>query len=254
MPNQADSVRLWYPGKNAYFGTGRLSDPVNYYGPRLGFADGLSGNPDTFAAWGWWDATALGLGNGDAVTALNDTSGNSRNLSNSGAVTYVTGIQNSLGGINIDASRYMTLGAAGPAQPYTVMWIGKRVADATGGPWADGAGTPPQGDFTTSAVTGAAGATLSATLSTFGADDTDVHLFMWEFNGASSKLYLDAETAVATGNMGTTAFAADLRFGHSSSNDIYMQEAAIWAAVLTTSQITALATYVENKYAFSIGA
>lgn len=261
MPSQADDRRLWFPGKNNRFGTALLTDPTNFYGPRGYLADGLSGNPNTFSGvLCWYDFTGLGLSEGSAVTSVSDSSSaGAAAMTNSGAVTYKTGVQNGLGGVNVDSARTLAAtvtGISGTTDLSVMIVAQKSVDSGTHAFWADTT-TDPNVQWNTTLLTLDPGAT-AITISS--ASGTSTH-FILAFRGTGSpgthKLWLDTETAGVTGSSNAGTFAGALTIGNgpvATTNDLYVLEIAAWNKELNSSEITALATYVENKYAITIGA
>lgn len=255
MPGEADNRKLWIPGKNHAFGTALLTDPVNFYGPKRGLADGLSAFPGS--PFAWWDFAGLGLSDGAAVTSVSDLSGNGRTLTNSGVVTYKTNAVGSQGGVNVDSGRVMKWTTATDiTQPFTVYIIMAKSSDSgTHTLFSDGTTASRLVTWSTSTVQSNFGTAYNVA----SVAGTTGHMVIAEEVTGARKLYVDAETALGTSAAAVGSITNDFQIGASSGGggttvDQYNCECAIWLRTLTSAEIASLALYTETKYGLSIGA
>ncbi len=257
MPSQADAVKLWVPGKAVQYGTGQLTDPVNYYGP-LGFlADGMANPLSLPSLRGWWDYTALGLSNGAAVTTCSDGSGNGFTHTNLlGTPTYITNQQNGLGAVNIDSGRVMgNASFTTTAGSWTVMCIIKKSADSgTHALWSDSA-TDPFSSWSTTTLLFDPGTTQ---ISSATASGTTTHFIMYTAVAGTTAVYLNSTSStLVTGTSAAVSAFSGIRLGDiagagGTTGDLYEFEVAVWDGILAGGSLTALASYVNNKYALSV--
>jgi len=154
----------------------------------------------------WQDAArSVAAGDGDACYTFDDLSGNGDHLVQATAGARPTvdanGI-NSLQSLNFDGGDYMQIAAftgGAVSQPVTIVVIGQ--VGATGGAhyWQDGGSSAAQVVLYQNGTTWQyyAGSGVDTTVT----QNTNLHLHLVVFNGASSTYYLDG-TSVKTGNAG----------------------------------------------------
>src|SRR6185503_14515658 len=169
-------------------------------------AEGIGFTQDVFSGFqasdfgtcrAWFKADVLSLNDGDAVTTWTDSSGNSRNATQSTGANkplFKTGAANGHPALLFDGSNdYMQTASFGAAsQPFTVFAVVKRVGSVAAyqtvydGIAAGNRATTLYSDITTGKPTIFGGST-----SIFGFEDfgSDWCLLSATFNGASSSLY-----------------------------------------------------------------
>lgn len=199
---------------------------------------------------GWWDAAdAATVTISTGVSEWRDKSGNSRHASqdvgnNQPAYT------NQLNGRNIitfDGSNDSLLTVSfSVSQPYTLFMVARR----TGGGAAQ---------FYDRVGNGAAIGTFAGVFYIYAgtglngpAQDTNWHAFQAEHSGASSVFRVDGQDS-ASGNAGTQAISAGVRFGAAGAGsgafllgDI--AEIILYNVIASTSQRNAILTYLEKKW------
>lgn len=140
------------------------------------------------------------------------------------------------------------------AQPFTVMLVGRSLSNVGSNYAFDNLSDPTQ-----CAVNNSAG-TLQAFTTAILAPANDplvASIIFVEFNGASSKMYVNAHTAVATGAIGAAGMSG-VRFGNYAGGGAFanwdIAEWAAWSGIVSAGDRTLLEAYASARYAITVGA
>lgn len=197
----------------------------------------------------WFDANQLNLADSTLVSTWTDSSGNGNNATAAGGnrPTYKVNIKNSKPAVQFSGTNLMTTAAFGAAlsQPSTVFLVGQAAGAST---FMDGiiAGSRHLLDFNTGTTVRAlagSGITSNATVAQF-------NYFTVIFNGASSSLQVNANTAVSgdTGANTLTGVTLGANFTPTASLNGYIGEVLIYNALLSAAQITQVQNYIKAKW------
>jgi hypothetical protein len=200
----------------------------------------------------WADISGIGDPNRNATQATGAQqppfNPSSTALGNRPAVTFTAG-----------SGQVLNTGAfsIAPSDPCTVFFAGKMGTATSTRAFGALVGNNDRA-FDYNAVTGAIGLTESATLTTT-LTPTVAIAVVCVFNGASSKLFISAKTAVATGNVGTAPTVTGFSVGNVNSggaNTTFggdMGEIGAYGRALSDSEAGQLIGYLGQRYSIAIG-
>ncbi len=206
-------------------------------------------------AWYKGDAGVTDAGAG-AVSQWNDQSGVGHHLTASGANRPTTGTrtQNGLNVIDFDgANNFMNSNAISEASPFTIIACIKN---------DDGADGSQQLFFRNSGATVSASVgkeTTNAwrasdgTLISGGTPDTNAHVFVVVFNGASSQIWIDGSSVVGPSNAGTNTLDTAIRIGANNAGgaawDGWIGEVILDGTALGTTNRQSAEAYLKARFA-----
>jgi len=197
-----------------------------------------------------WTRADMGVTlNKSAVSTWADQSGNGNNLMSLGTnQPTLLPIDTNLGSgssLVFAGGQKMNSAALTIAQPNTIIVVG-RVTTLSGNPGIIDDQTNRQLGYLPGGTTYAmdAGATVSG-----GVTDTARHAWAWVFNGATSKLYIDATAApVLSGNAGAGSGTGGLIIGTQSTGFMTgeIAEVIVYSRALSTTELDKIFTYASG--------
>jgi len=139
-------------------------------------------------------------------------------------------------------------------QPFTVMLVGRSLSNVSNYYALDNVSDPTQ-----CAIIDSAG-TLQAFTTSILAPANDpllASIIFVEFNGATSNMYVNAHTAVASGAIGAAGLQG-LSIGNYAGGGAFanwdIAEIAIWSGVVSAADRTLLEAYASARYGITVGA
>lgn len=197
---------------------------------------------------------------GDAIAGVEDLSGAGNHLLQStggSRPAYKTSILNSLDAALFDGGDSLQISTSPDyTQPNTVVLVAKHGDGADGKHFFDGSGSGRQliGTFSGHWIIYAGGSIISGSAT----PDTNNNVFVAQFNGASSKLWVNGGSADAAGNAGSHHLGAGVAGGmHLGSdetgsanlpNGSYLYAVFVYNAALSLSDINALGSYINGRW------
>lgn len=205
-----------------------------------------------------WNADSISQADATVVTSLADSSGNSHTATKpAGSSGSQPVIKNALAAFNgHNAIRFGTGGAAAIgdnlataaftiAQPTTIFIVFKLAATSTGVMF-DGS-TNITHDIRTN---GSAFQAYAGGAITIGTPDTNLHILVVQFNGASSKIWLDGGVS-ATGNAGSDGIGGIVLGASPGGSNVVSGDISRWlfySAAKNLTDINAAGTQLASLY------
>lgn len=200
----------------------------------------------------WYDLSKLtGLADGQSIASLPDLSGQGHlglNGTPANQPLFKQGIQNGLPAMLFNGtSSYLVAAALNLSQPLTLWAIAKYVSfTAASNVMVDATPT----DVTLYSTSGGNWAFYAGSSAiTQGAHDTNWHIHLGVFNGASSVRALDG--AEITGNPGSAGITDFYVGGLTGGNwgNVYIAEVGVHSGALSSANRNALRSYSKSKWA-----
>jgi len=202
-----------------------------------------------------WLRADLGVTlNGTTVSAWADQSGNGNNVSQSTGSAQPTfnNVDSSYNGKStfsfVSANSQALTGTFTKTQPFTIVLVGHSTNSLLNDEFIfGGSGVGIWTASISDEVTSYAGSVLAAANGTAGTPA----LMAATFNGATSALYVNSSTAVASGNIGTNNMSSISIGGENSQAhflDGKMAEVLIYTGALSAAQVNTLFAYLNNRY------